>query len=87
MEISGLNQQSQSFILLINVTNANNYWHFNIYQQSKFYAQLSSEWIKVYNPEARCQYGNLNCSKYRKIAVKSENGCNVNNRTRFSGAV
>ena len=29
------------FIMQINVKNANNYWHFNIYKQDKFHAQLS----------------------------------------------
>ena len=29
------------FIMLINVKNANNCWHFNIYEQDKFRAQLS----------------------------------------------
>ena len=29
------------FIILINVKNAINYWHFNIYEQVKFRAQLS----------------------------------------------
>ena len=29
------------FIMLINAKNANNCWHFNIYQQDKFCAQLS----------------------------------------------
>ena len=29
------------FFLLQNVKNANNCWHFNIYEQEKFHAQLS----------------------------------------------
>ena len=29
------------FILLINVKNADNCWHFNIYEQDKFLAKLS----------------------------------------------
>ena len=29
------------FSTLINVKNANNCWHFNIYEQEKIYAQLS----------------------------------------------
>ena len=37
---SGLYHEGQSFILLINF-NANNFWHFNIYEQDKFHAQLS----------------------------------------------
>ena len=46
MEISGLNHQSRLFILQINVKmptmlNANNCWHFNIYEQDKFHAQLT----------------------------------------------
>ena len=28
-------------ILLIKVKNANNYWHFNIYDHDKIYAQLN----------------------------------------------
>ena len=48
MEFLGLNYQSKSFILLINVNMptivgkyANNCWHFNINEQDKFHAQLS----------------------------------------------
>ena len=32
---------SAVFIMLINVKNANNCWHFNINEQDKFRAQLS----------------------------------------------
>ena len=37
--------------MLINVKNANNCWHFNIYEQDKFRtrAQLSWAWKKLYN--------------------------------------
>ena len=38
---SGLYQQSLSFILLINVKMPTIVWHFNIYEQDKFHAQLS----------------------------------------------
>ena len=31
--------------------NANS-WHFNIYEQDKFHAQLSWAWKKIYNLEA-----------------------------------
>ena len=40
MEKSSLGEKSQSFILLINVKNC---WHFNIYKQDKFQAQLTDE--------------------------------------------
>ena len=32
-----------------NVSNANNRWHFNIYEQDKFRAQLRGAWKKFYN--------------------------------------
>ena len=31
---------SDVFIMLINVKNANNCWHFNIYEHGKFHTQL-----------------------------------------------
>ena len=39
-------------IMLINVKNANNCWHFNVYEQDKFCAQLSWVWKKFYNLRA-----------------------------------
>ena len=33
--------------------NANNCWHFTIYQQDKFHAQLSRAWNKFYKLRAR----------------------------------
>ena len=43
MEISCKNHKRQSFILLINVKNANNCWHFNIYEQDKFYLSWAEQ--------------------------------------------
>ena len=57
MEISGKNDQSQKFILLINVKMPN-CWHFNIYEQDKFtivgiltfMSRINFwEWKKFYN--------------------------------------
>ena len=36
---------------------ANNNWHFNIYEQDKFRAQLSLAWKKFYNPEISLSFG------------------------------
>ena len=33
------------------IYHANNCWHFNIYEQDKFHAQLSWAWKKLYNLE------------------------------------
>ena len=38
---SGLGKHRILFFLLMNVKMPNNHWHFNIYEQEKFHAQLS----------------------------------------------
>ena len=40
-EVSRLSLSGVVFIMLINVKNVNNCWHFNIYEQDRFHAQLS----------------------------------------------
>ena len=60
--------------MLINVKNANDCWHFNIYKQDKFGAQLSSVSKKVFNLRA-----SLIVEQYR---IKVKISCK---ETHFSG--
>ena len=39
--------------MIINVNNANNCWHFNIYEHDKFHSQLSRVWKEFYKLGAR----------------------------------
>ena len=47
------------FIMLINVTNANNRWHFDIYGNNKFHAQLIWVWF-FYNFKVRFSLISIN---------------------------
>ena len=45
----GSDKPKMLFLSLINVKMPTIFWHFNIYEQEKFHAQLSWAWKKFYN--------------------------------------